>query len=255
MDFTIERFDNDKIPGIEDYGDHEITGIKKHEKDELINSPDMVKDAALLLSQQYGIWGPHHKRPGDRIKMTPKKLCRDCLASGQEDVSIVRAKAGEKYIGHAIACRWTSDVGRICWITQLVVEKESRSSGVATGLLEKLIDPDVYAYGILSSHPHAIMTLRNVFGGRVLDLKFLKDHAVEFMKASPIRYVKEAKLHGALFDSNEGGDAVSVANTEFAVCHLEPEKALQALKERGEHWVLGALPESHEYLLMVRNVQ
>lgn len=43
----------------------------------------------------------------------------------------------------------------------------------------------------------------------------MKGHAEEIMKASPIRYVKEAKLRGSLFNSEDASGLVSSVDTSF----------------------------------------
>ena len=57
-------------------------------------------------------------------------------------------------------------------------------------------------------------------------LIFIKKHAEEIMKASSIRYVRDAKLRDSLFNSKNINGLVSSAETDFWVDHI---KSLEAL--------------------------
>lgn len=70
------------------------------------------------------------------------------------------------------------------------------------------------------------------------------------MKASPIRYVREAKVRGRLFDIEDGDGLVSSVDTGFWVDHAEPLEALARARDAGD-WPLGELHEGHEFLLVV----
>ena len=67
----------------------------------------------------------------------------------------------------------------------------------------------------------------NVTGSiNTVRLDFIKEHAEEIMKASPVRYVKEAKLRGRLFYPEDVSGLVSSVDTGFWVDHTEPLEAL-----------------------------
>lgn len=72
------------------------------------------------------------------------------------------------------------------------------------------------------------------------------------MKASPIPYIKDAKLRGSLFDSNESTGLIVGVDTNFYIDHEEPLQALHVIREHWR-WPLGELPEGHEYLLVLPN--
>ena len=114
--------------------------------------------------------------------------------------------------GNVFACRWSYDNKTVCWVTQLVVHQDYRERGLATGLLNQLRQYDDDSYGVMSSHPAACLAAAKAFGSKpifvfvvslmlnvtgsinTVRLNFIKGHVEEMMKASPIRYVKEAKL-------------------------------------------------------------
>lgn len=83
-----------------------------------------------------------------------------------------------------------------------------------------------------------------------IDLEFIKEHSKAITDGSPVRYVKEAMLHGSLWGEVDDG-SVSCANTEFYVSHKEPDDALKQIQESGETWPLGALLEGHEFSVVV----
>lgn len=71
------------------------------------------------------------------------------------------------------------------------------------------------------------------------------------IRASPIPYVRDAKLRGLLFEGFEATGLVCGADTNFFVDHKEPNDVLSAIRET-RRWVLGELPEGHEYLLLLQ---
>ena len=63
-------------------------------------------------------------------------------------------------------------VKNICWITQLVVHKEYRERGLATGLITHLREPDDNVFGIMSSHPAACLAAAKVSASKCTNLYF-----------------------------------------------------------------------------------
>ncbi|KAI2375422.1 hypothetical protein LOY91_002179 [Ophidiomyces ophidiicola] len=236
--------------------------------------------------------------------MSAARLRAQCMPNDDDDddndggaaASYVRVFVDGVLAGHVFACRWTyrsqddddddndssSSPGRtVCWITQLVVHREYRRRGLATGLLNELRETNSSGggevCGILSSHPAACLTVAKTtyfqcllasarfshllsfyltflpLGSRIR-LDFIQAHAAAIMKASPVSYVRDARLHGSLFDSatNPHG-AVSSADTNFHVDHREPSAALAEIRATMDHyWPLGDLGgDRHEYLLIV----
>lgn len=156
----------------------------------------------------------------------------------------------------------------VCWVTQLVVHSSYRGRGVAKRMLSALKTvPEAEGegkrvYGILSSHPFACMALIRAFGsvepgldrGDCVDLEFMRRCAADVMAASPVPYVRDAKLCGSLFEENVSDGAVSCADTAFHVDHAEPLEALEALEERDIQWPLGNLREGCEFLVLFKSV-
>ncbi|EXJ95907.1 hypothetical protein A1O1_01032 [Capronia coronata CBS 617.96] len=128
----------------------------------------------------------------------------------------------------------------------------------ATGLLLKLREgKNDRGFGILSSHPAAILAALRAFGRGIeeVDLKMAREHARAIMDCSPVGYVKEAVLRGGLFMTHGEDNVVCCAYTNFWVDHTEPLEVLQAVKARGIDWPFGDLPEGCEFLVMGKGGQ
>lgn len=170
--------------------------------------------------------------------------------------------------GNAFACRWVYDNKTVCWVTQLVVHQDYRERGLAMGLLNQLRHYDDDIYGLMSSHPAACLAAAKAFGSKrifmlvvnlmlnmigsinIVRLDFIKEHAEEIMKASPIRYVKDAKLRGSVFNPEDASGLVSSVDTGFWVDHTEPIEALAWARDIVD-WPLGELHDGHEFLLVL----
>lgn len=170
--------------------------------------------------------------------------------------------------GNAFACRWAYDNKTACWVTQLVVHQDYRERGLATGLLNQLRHYHDDIYGLMSSHPAACLAAAKAFGSKrifvfvvnlilnvtgsinTVQLNFIKEHAEEMMKASLIRYAKEAKLRGRLFNPEDFSELVSSIDTGFWVDHTEPLEALGWARDTVD-WPLGELHDGHEFLLVL----
>lgn len=202
------------------------------------------------------------------MKMSPARLRSQCLPDNAKTF-YVQVTVDGVLAGNVFACRWDYEGRQVCWITQLVVHGDYREQHIATTLLSALMDPDDDAYGIMSSHPAACKALAKAIGGtwhcdifgtgltnhedfRFADvsLDFAQAHAAGVMAASPVEYIKAAKLRGSLFDSSDTSGLVSGVDTGFYVDHEEPLQALTWMMEHGS-WPLGDLPEGHEFLFLV----
>lgn len=182
--------------------------------------------------------------------------------------SYVRVTVDDTLAGNAFACRWSYGDKTVCWVTQLVVHQDYRERGLATGLLTFLKHHDDDIYGIMSSHPAACLAAAKAFAskGRLLfmvistliltgsidkvRLDFIKEHAATIMRASPIPYVKKAKLRGRLFNPEDIDGLVSCVDTDFWVDHTEPLEALRWARETAD-WPLGDLSDGHEFPLIL----
>ena len=248
----------------------------------------MLQEASQLFGENYGTWGEHAAQAvgeflkagklaldgffcllrdnSNRVRLGKRRLRSKHLPDGAI-CSYVRVTVDGSLAGHVFACRWTYDNKTVCWVTQLVVHRDYRERGLATGLLNQLRRHDDVIYGIMSSHPAACLAAAKAFGstrilvfivnlmlnitGHITTVRcdFIREHAERLMRASPIRYVKEAKLRGSLFNPEHSGGLVSSVDTGFWVDHTEPLEALAWARDNVD-WPLGELHEGHEFLLV-----
>lgn len=81
-------------------------------------------------------------------------------------------------------------------------------------------------------------------------LDLIKENAKMIMEASPVSYIKDAKLCGCLFEPGDSTGLVCGVDTGFFVDHEEPLDALEIVRQNWQ-WPLGDLLDGHEYLLIV----
>ncbi|KAL8419693.1 hypothetical protein RB594_002754 [Gaeumannomyces avenae] len=209
----------------------------------------MLEAAAELFNNNYGIWDEGLGRKG-RVKLSARRLRENYLPQGATTVYASVTSDGT-LVGNAFACRWRCGDKTVCWVTQLVVARGFRERGLANSLLRLMRQDTDSVYGIMSSHPAAILASAKAFGRTFapLDLNFMRTQAAAVMVESPISYVKDAKLSGSLFLDDTSG-LVAGVDTRFFLDHTEPSEALERRRKHG--WALGALPAGHEFILVLQ---
>ncbi|KAB5560316.1 hypothetical protein GE09DRAFT_1173009 [Coniochaeta sp. 2T2.1] len=165
----------------------------------------ILEHASKLFSENYGIWGKDSGRAEQWLPKSAMNLYTKVTVGGQ-------------LAGNVFCSRWVVDGKTICWVTQLVVSRNYRERGLASGLLTSLRREGDDIYGIISSHPAACLAATKSFGSELFD----------------------RVSHGI----------VSGVNTHFMVDHREPLEALVLVRETW-NWPLGDLPDGHEYLLIL----
>ncbi|KAI0309333.1 hypothetical protein OF83DRAFT_1072201 [Amylostereum chailletii] len=219
---------------------------------------DQLQACARLFSQNYGVWGPkaskvnEYLKHGARVKMTPSKLKSHWCLGVPGCTILATCHAEEELVPHAFATTWDVGLGKIGWVTQLVVRQDYRQQGIATFLLGRLKQSQHTAFGLASSHPAACKALVKLAHTNIqdVDLEFIKGNADAILQSTSIDYLKTAQLRGSLFEQNPvDATAVSSAFTEFYVDHDEP---LDALKRCKGNWPLGSLIEGHEFFLVLK---
>ncbi|TAQ84988.1 hypothetical protein B7494_g6696 [Chlorociboria aeruginascens] len=214
----------------------------------------MLQEASVLFSKNYGVWGEQgtgkFAKPGSRVRLSKERLRSQCLPDN-EICSYVRVTVDDQLAGNAFACHWTANNKSVCWVTQLVVDRNYRERGLAKGLLNQLKRNDIDIYGLMSSHPAACLASAKAFGDSISTIKlgFIRRYAEEVMKASPITYIKDAKLRGSVFTPGDTSGLVSSVDSGFFVDHSEPLEVLASVREDME-WPLGELFDGHEFFLI-----
>jgi len=214
----------------------------------------MLQEAAVLFSENYGVWGElAAQATGSRVCLSKDRLRAQYLYDNAT-CSYVRVTVDGHLAGNAFACRWTVNSKSVLWITQLVVDHNYRERGLAKALLSQLKHNEIDMYGLMSSHPAACLAAAKAFGDslRNVQLDVIGKHAQEIMEASPIGYVKDAKLRGSVFFPDDTSGLVSCVDTGFFVDHTEPLESLACVREEME-WPLGELFDGHEFLLILES--
>ncbi|TBU38820.1 hypothetical protein BD309DRAFT_873564 [Dichomitus squalens] len=219
---------------------------------------DQLKTCAALFSQNYSVWAPSVGPPlkaGGRVRMNATKLRAQCLSNPEDSVLVLRYKE-EQLVGHAFATKWACGTDIVGWITQLVVVVNERRKYIATSLLQALKDTDWFAgiamMGVVSSQPATCHALCKMFSGLPIsdiNLDFIRQVAAKALKSSTVQYLRNAQLHGSLFEDATDG-SISLANTEYFIDHDEPNAVLRHYIEK-KQWPLGILKEGHEFAVVI----
>ncbi|EGC46687.1 conserved hypothetical protein [Histoplasma capsulatum var. duboisii H88] len=211
----------------------------------------MVGEAAKLFNENYGIWGKLSHSPGKPVRLSARRL-REQYLPDHATTSYVRVAVDGNLAGNAFACRWKHGGKNICWVTQLVVDRRFRERGLATALLRSICADTDDMYGIMSSHPAACMAAASSYGRGIekAPLGLVEANAKAVLEASPIPYIKNARLCGSLFNPEDSTGLVCGVDTGFFVDHKEPLEVVEVVRQDLQ-WPLGDLPEGHEYLLIL----
>ena len=200
-------------------------------------SDDILEKCAQLYSEHYGKWGKNGKKPGDSIKLSSARL-QDLIDGSNSQVAI--AKHNEAIVGYAFSKQLTiPDKGLVSWVTQLVIHKNYRRSGIAKRLLNGIWGfSDHYAWGIVTANPYAVKALEKATRRRCAP-DYIQRLGGEVLDAGKqvINYIKEAD---PTFNQN-----ISAINTEFYVD--TSEFSLKKNSDWKKEWKLGTLEHGHEW--------
>jgi hypothetical protein len=94
------------------------------------------------------------------------------------------------------------------------------------------------------------LTLKTIDSIRTLQLSPIGKYAEEIIKASPISYVKDAKLCGSVFNPGDTSGLVSFIDLGFFVDYNKPLEALAWVREEMD-WPLGELFDGHKFVLIL----
>lgn len=98
-----------------------------------------------------------------QVKLSERRLKEDFLPENADAV-YHNVTVDGILAGHVFACRWKVNDKQVCWVTQLVVNRDHRNRGLASTLLRSLRTDKDDLYGIMSSHPAAITAAAKAFG-------------------------------------------------------------------------------------------
>jgi 2-polyprenyl-3-methyl-5-hydroxy-6-metoxy-1,4-benzoquinol methylase len=201
--------------------------------------PSQVEDFARFYSEHYGIWSEQGRKPGSSIKISAAFLQKWMT----KDALVVWATALDSLVGYAITVQTTMPrLGRVAWITQLVVHKKHRHQDVGKALVFSMWGfTDHFAWGVLSANPYAVRALEKATRRRCHPVP-IRLHAKQLLELGQ-KYVPYISLASEVVAT----DTESRINTEFFVDHSELEVMLHAVINEDHPWMLGPLPEGWEW--------
>ncbi|AYV76144.1 MAG: hypothetical protein Terrestrivirus4_192 [Terrestrivirus sp.] len=141
----------------------------------------------------------------------------------------------KRLVGYLFYCTVLTDMGNICLITQLVVEKNYQHKKIAQRMINHLIKYNkMGGFCIVSSNPYAIIALEKSLGYTTRPDVVMR-HGPKVLKSNDcIPHLKNKQLNGCL------------VNTEFHITQNSNEKIQHEL-----NWKLGYLSEGHEFMSIV----
>lgn len=213
-----------------------------------LSSDADIADCAALFSAHYGVWSARGPRPGAPIALSPARLRAACLFDDACGVVLHRDARSGALLGHAFFRRFDVALARggapgaAVWVTQLVVAASERGKRIATAMLLRLFSRDLVAFGLLSSHPHAVRALEHAAALRC-DRERIAGAAAALQAAAGVPYFRADDI------DVDGGRCV-VRNSFFAD-HVGVDAILAEYTGAGRPFALGPLGEGEEFIAAV----
>jgi len=209
---------------------------------DIVITDSIIVECATTFSTYYGIWSTKGIKPGCHITMSPKKF-RDTLLFDPKTCGICIACIDGKLVGHAVYCKFIDQkYGKVCWITQLVVDSAHRHIGIATNLIHMSYESTCDTCGLCSSHPYAIKALQRA-SKSVCDCVPDHNSLLHLINNIPIPYIKGCPLVSG---------KCCLIDTKFHIDHSYVTQLIEDEKADSKHkWCLGNLLEGHEFLAIV----
>jgi len=206
-------------------------------------SEGLILACSELFSLHYGIWSLLGPRPGKNVSMNVTKIKENCIFD-LKSCGVVIAELDNVLIGHAFYHKYLDPIlGKVAWITQLVVNSNVRNKGIAKNLINILVDPDTNVCGMVTSHPYAIRSLEKGTGYKVIP--FVISAIVPLI----INNLKIPYINNSLYHCHNNRGCL--LNTKFYVDHTDILKIIEEQKEIG-NWLLEDLPDGYEYIVLIK---
>ena len=204
----------------------------------------LIKECAQLFSDHYGFWNEQGYKPGGSVQLSAHRLRAQCLFDPNTcRLAVARHTSGE-LAGQAFYCDFLYKPSgrRVIWVTQLVVSSKYRGCRLSTTMLvQPCANKNIFACGLVSSHPYAVKALESA-SKTICDHALTLLHAERIVRASRVSYIQDRPL----VISMAGTSRQSVMVTDFQVCHKEVDAKRSALAD----WQLGPLESGEEFLAL-----
>jgi hypothetical protein len=179
------------------------------------------------------------------VQLSAHRLRAQCLFDPDTcRLAVARHTSGE-LVGQAFYCNFLYKPSgrRVVWVTQLVVSSKYRGCHLSTTMLvQPCADTNIFACGLVSSHPYAVKALESATK-TICDHALTLLHAERIVRASRVSYIQDRPLVISMADTSRR----SVMVTDFQVCHEEADAKRSALAD----WRLGPLESGEEFLALV----
>ena len=183
---------------------------------------DILKKISDLYSQYYATWQNTNKP----VRLSVSKLQTDFLFDENCNFCMIDA---EILIGYVIYRKYNHPIGRICWISQLLIHPEYRNKGFAKHLITK-VSRDCDIIGIASSNPYSIKAVQSVSNTKYNN-DFNLIHLKSIAKYSQVPYILNKQIN--IYDTH------STINTDFMINRIDN--------------LPFPLPNGYEYIAVYKN--
>ncbi|XP_067130397.1 uncharacterized protein [Centruroides vittatus] len=212
---------------------------------ELLANADLLAEMSNLFSTNYGKWSSKGPRPGQPIKMRVELMKKMMLFNSEKCGAVIAKSMCESskllLIGHAFYYEFsTENLGKVCWITQLITSRFVRHKRIATRSIRTILSSGDYnVCGLVTSHPYAIQALERATSS-ICDRKVIEKYASEVIENCRLLYMGQ----NVVIDSH------GIINTDYHVDHAEVLKIIQEERD-ASRWIFGELLEGFEFFAFV----
>lgn len=194
-----------------------------------------------LYSKNYGTYSKNSPiRAGENIKMSVEYYKQHYF---KKHYYVALAYKNRSLVGQALYIRKKHKNKYMTWILQLVVKKSERRKHIAKKLMQSIWGfSNDYAWGLVTPNINTIKTLESTTF-RKCDPNVIKKH---------LKDIKQLAKNIDFIDINKikVSSKKSIVDTNFYV-----KRELDPQEDYSDNWLLGELPDGHEWLAFTFNYQ
>jgi len=210
------------------------------------NAP-FIEEAAKLYSAHYGFWREKDGLFKVPVVLSPRRL-REWF---KDETRVATAFFQGQLVAYAIAEQHAvANVGKVTWVTQLVVHGEHRHSNVAKTLLHSLFGfSNDFCWGLVSANPYAVRALEKATRRRC------SPSVVEDNKEVLLQFADKHVNYISIQTHLDFAAGKCQINTQFDLDHSAVGQMTANVTTDDVPWTLGPLSPEHEWLAFTFNVQ
>jgi hypothetical protein len=165
---------------------------------------EILQKVSNLYSQYYATWQNTNKP----VRLSVSKLKSDFLFDEKCNIHTIET---DILIGYVIYRTYKHPLGRICWITQLLIHPDYRNKGYAKHLIKK-VSKDCDILGIASSNPYSIKAVQSVANTKY-NYDFNLIHLNSIIQYSQVPYILNKQIN--IYVTH------SIINTDFMINRID----------------------------------